>query len=257
MLPAEIWDCHGHLDAVRYHYISGGGGAETLLRFMDRVGIRTLCASHHLVVTGDLVEGNERSCDAAARFPGRILVYLGYNPNYPEEGSVAELDRHIRKPGVMGIKLHPSSHLARPDDVRYRGAFEYARRHGLIVLIHSWGMRDVAAVERVAREYPTVSMVIGHSGGYEFAAMEEAARVASVNGNVYLDLCLSGMFEGEVELLVGEAGADKLLFGSDMPFMDPRPNLGRVLFARIGDQDKERILGLNMKRLVESARTGG
>jgi hypothetical protein len=35
--------------------------------------------------------------------------------------------------------------------------------------------------------------------------------------------------------------------------MDPRPNLGRVLFARIADADKERILGLNLKELLEGS----
>ena len=253
-LPAEVWDCHGHLDAVRYQYIPGGADARSLVEFMDRVGMRSLCVSHHLVVTGDLEEGNRRACDAAEQFAGRIRVYLGFNLNYGAEYSIAELDRHVGKAGVVGIKFHTTTHVSHPDDPRYRPAFEYARDYGLVILSHTWGTRDISGVETMVREFPTVPFIIGHSGGYEFAAIYEAARVARENANAYLDLCLSGMFDGEVELLVKEAGAKKVLFGSDIPFMDPRPNLGRVLLARVSDPDKERILGLNLKELLEAPR---
>ena len=250
VLPGEVWDCHGHLDPVRYHFIPGGADAASVTAFMDRVGIRAVCLSHHLVVTGDLEAGNRIACEAAARYPGRIYVYLGYNPNYPEAYSIADLERHAGSQGVVGIKLHTTTHVAHPDDPRYRPAFDFAREHDLMILSHTWGTRDIAGAEKMAAEFPSVPFVMGHSGGYEFAAMYEAMRVAREHENAYLDLCLSGMFDGEVELFVREAGARKVLFGSDMPFMDPRGNLGRVAFARVSDRDKEAILGGNLRGLV-------
>jgi len=249
-LPGEIWDCHGHLDPVRYHYIPGGGDAASLVAFMDRIGVRAACISHHLVVTGDLHEGNRLACEAASRYPGRLYVYLGYNPNYPAEYGIADLDRYAAHPSVVGIKFHTTTHIANPDDPRYRPAFEYARDKGLMILSHTWGTRDIAGVARMVREFPTVPFIMGHSGGYEFAAIYEALRVSRENENAYLDLCLSGMFDGEVELFVKEAGPGKVLFGSDIPFMDPRGNIGRVAFARVSDADKERILGANLRALL-------
>lgn len=252
--PAEVWDCHGHLDPVRFHFIPGGSDAATIVAFMDKVGMKVVCLSHHLVVTGDLTEGNRSACEAAGRFPGRVYVYLGYNPNYPPEYGIADLERHAARPGVIGIKFHSTVHVAHPDDRCYRPAYEFAREHGLMILGHTWGTRDVAGVEKMVQEYPSVPFIMGHSGGYDFAAIYEAMRVAREHDNAYLDLCLSGMFDGEVELLVKEAGARKVLFGSDIPFMDPRGNLGRVAFARIPDGDKERILGTNIKGLIGARR---
>jgi len=36
---------------------------------------------------------------------------------------------------------------------------------------------------------------------------------------------------------------------TDNPFIDPRPGLGRLLMARITDDEKRQILGLNAKRV--------
>jgi hypothetical protein len=253
-LSGEIWDCHGHMDPVRYHYIPRDPGADEVVSFMDRIGMRVLCFSHHLVITGDLETGNRLACEAADAHPGRLLVYLGFNPNYPESYSLQQLERWADNPHVVGIKFHTSTHLAHPDDARYRPAFAYAQERGWVILSHIWGLRDVAGCERMLKEFPTVPFIIGHSGGYEFAAMYEALRVARENGNAYLDLCLSGFFDGVVELFVREVGAERVLFGSDMPFMDPRGNLGRVAFARVSDSEKEQILGLGLRRLLESRR---
>jgi predicted TIM-barrel fold metal-dependent hydrolase len=252
ILPTEVWDCHAHLDAVRYHYIPGGGDAGSMVAFMDRLGIRATCISHHMMVTGDVAEGNRLACEAATRFPGRFYVYLGYNPHYPVDWSMADLERHRGHPAVVGLKFHPGTHVAAQDCPGYRPAFEYARDHGLMILSHTWGTRDIAGVARMVKEFPTVPYLMGHTGGYEFAAIYDALRVAQENENAYLDLCLSGMFDGQIELFVKEAGSRKVLFGSDTPFMDPRGNLGRVAFARVGDADKERILGGNLKALLGS-----
>jgi len=50
--------------------------------------------------------------------------------------------------------------------------------------------------------------------------------------------------------LVNEAGADRVLFGSDMPLMDPRSQIGKIITARISDEAKQKILGGNASRLL-------
>ena len=50
---------------------------------------------------------------------------------------------------------------------------------------------------------------------------------------------------------VRAVGAGKLLFGTDS-YLNPFAfGLGPILYARISDDDKRRILGLNMARLLE------
>jgi predicted TIM-barrel fold metal-dependent hydrolase len=54
-----------------------------------------------------------------------------------------------------------------------------------------------------------------------------------------------------IERFVREVGADRVLFGSDTPLLEPAAQLGRIAYAKIPEADKVKILGLNTKRLLE------
>ena len=47
-----------------------------------------------------------------------------------------------------------------------------------------------------------------------------------------------------------EGGADRVLFGSDTPLMDPRPQLGKIITAQISDEAKRLALGGNAARIL-------
>jgi len=42
---------------------------------------------------------------------------------------------------------------------------------------------------------------------------------------------------------VGELGAERVVFGSDFPFIDLRVSLGRTVFARLGTAERAAVLG--------------
>lgn len=247
-LDVDVIDSHAHLGTVGQHYIPDLGSPEAVISMMDRIGVRGACVSHLLAAYEDVWEGNRLACEAASKYPGRFYVYLGYNPNYPVEHSRAHLEEYVSKSGVIGLKVH-RSHEVFYDDSRYIPVFEFAREEDLPVLCHTWGIDDIVRLERVAKDFPDVKLIFGHSGGYDFSAIYEAVRVGKENENVYLDLTLSGYFEGLIEFFVKEVPIERILFGSDMPYFDPRGGLGRVAFARTTDEQKERILGGNMKDL--------
>jgi len=54
---------------------------------------------------------------------------------------------------------------------------------------------------------------------------------------------------GMLERMVNGVGAERVLFGTDMPFVDGRPQIGYVACARIPDDSKRLIFGLNAKRI--------
>jgi len=245
-----IVDCHGHLGTFSAMHIPFDADLDSVLRMMDLYGCETLCLSHNAAITSDAPGGNLLACRAAAEHPGRIAVYLAFNPNYPAAYGLADIESHAADRGVIGIKLHTETHQVPAADPRNDPAYEMARGRHWVVLSHTWGVADIKGMEHMARRYPEVPVIMGHSGGTEFAAVYEAIRVARQCPNAFLDLTLSGHFEGLVELCVKEAGAEKVLFGSDVPFLDPRGSVGRVAFARIPDADKEKILGDNMRGLL-------
>ena len=93
------------------------------------------------------------------------------------------------------------------------------------------------------------SRVLAHAGNFASGRRSsvDAARKAP---NLYIEICSSWREFGSIEELVEGAGEDRVLYGSDLPLMDPRIQAGRVLTADIGDAAKRKVLGENAARLL-------
>jgi hypothetical protein len=89
---------------------------------------------------------------------------------------------------------------------------------------------------------------MGHSGG-PFGSVH-AVELAEKGENIYLDLTLSMCPAQQVEFFVREVGPERVIFGTDNPFIDPRPQIGRVALAGISDEDKAKIFGGNVRRHI-------
>ena len=126
------------------------------------------------------------------------------------------------------------------------------------VLIHTWNslryadaLLDFSLPLRaavVAERHPAARLIIGHSGG-EYDGLLEAIPMAARFPNVSLDTASSRLYPGIVEKMVAEAGADKVLYGSDVPFLTPVTQLGKVVYSGISGSDKRKVLGLNAAKL--------
>ena len=79
-------------------------------------------------------------------------------------------------------------------------------------------------------------------------------EVAKKHENVYLDLCDIHRHSGIVDKMVSSIGADRILFGTDIPWYDPAYGIGSVIFSRISDGDMYRILYQNAKKIEERYR---
>lgn len=255
-LPLEeclVIDCHCHMGPWAAMHVPEGS-PEGMLRSMNTLGIDIACPTAHAAIGPDYVLGNDLVMDAVRRYPERMIGYVTVNPNYPDEME-PELIRCFSQKGMAGIKCHPSLHGLSLEHPNYHPAYAYAEKRSCPVLFHVWGLSEVQKVERLARTYPHAKMILGHAGA-EPAAMEYALELACRLDNVWLDLAISRTLEGNVEWFVEKAGSKKILYGSDMPFFDPRPAIGRVAMARISEEEKRDILGRNAAHLFGVDRAG-
>lgn len=65
------------------------------------------------------------------------------------------------------------------------------------------------------------------------------------------------MTNGVIEHLARQMGADRVLFGTDASMRDPRPQLTWVVFTRLPEADKRKILGENFARILSNANPKG
>jgi predicted TIM-barrel fold metal-dependent hydrolase len=244
----EIIDMHAHVGPYRSMHIPAGGAAD-MIRVMDRCGIRRAILSANLSFEADLAAGNDMMLEAVASHPGRLYGACAVNGNFPE-ASLDELERCFARPGVMIIKVHPWYTRCALSDNRMTGIYEFATKRKLIVLAHTWldgdpyGSMDMFAA--TARDHPDIRWIMGHSGG-PFGS-RRAVDIARELPNVFLDTALSMCPARQIEFFVNEVGSSRVLFGTDNPFIDPRPQIGRVGLAGIALRDKVAIFGENAKK---------
>jgi len=250
-----IIDIHAHLGAwPRFSVVDDS--LDAVVRLMDHLGISHTIVAHHLGLVGMLAEAERQSREAFEHSQERIRSYLVFDPHRPVE-SLDIIRRCCGEPFFAGVKLHPAFHCCPADDARYAPAWELANEHKLVVLVHTWDRSIENPVQNYSfpdllegfiKASPDATVLLGHAGGH-YHGFVAAARIAAAYGNVYLDLTGDDFARGRVEYFVQHVSSSRVLFGSDMPWIDPRFPLGEVLAADITDADRAAILGGNAARI--------
>lgn len=220
--------------------------AQSMIQAMDRIGISIVCPAAHASVGPDFSLGNDLVAAAQQRFPGRIVGYIGVNPCYGQRMCLAELRRCERK-GMRNVKVH-SIHGRPYDDPAYRSVYSYAADRGWSILAHAWGdPASCGTIARMAREHPSANFLLAHTGASSY---DEYLKAADAAPNLYLELALSNTPCTLVAEFVRRIGAERIIFGSDIPFISLAHQIGKVLCAEITPDDKRKILGLNARRAL-------
>ena len=82
--------------------------------------------------------------------------------------------------------------------------------------------------------------------------LSDALAVMAELPNVMLEThCLSAL--GALEMASGRVGSDRVIFGSGAPILSVSAALSYILSAEISDEDKAKILGGNIRRILEAA----
>ena len=140
--------------------------------------------------------------------------------------------------GAVGIKLHTGTANYPFDGSGYLPAFELADAHRLPLISHGVGTPDT--LRRIARDYPGGHYIVAHAGGGSPSKSRDLVQVAAEEPNVYLDTAASVGYLGDFTEMVRLTGANKILYGSDMPWTCATYQLGRVLLSPITDDGKEK-----------------
>ena len=234
-----IIDCHAHYGLTYPMYVPYWSEKQ-FIDYVNLIGIEYICISHFLSVGPDFKAGNDEVFRLMKRYPHKIIGQAVINPNYPSEVRI-ELERCFNN-GFRIFKLHPMFHEYRADGKNYKPVYEFCDDNKLIILSHSFESPDF--LEKMAKKYKNIIYIIGHGNdkGYE--------EVLKNFKNVFMSIVCSNEF-GEIERLVREVGSDKLLFGTDTPYLDAGFQLGSIIYADISDMDKRKILGKNMFKILK------
>lgn len=130
-----------------------------------------------------------------------------------------------------------------------------AARHGLIVLQHAWSMTkirqrsyhtDPEDVATLARRFPQVRIIMAHLTGCGVRGVLAVKSCA----NIVVDTSGAAPEAGIVEFAVEQLGAERVLYGSDVPVRDFGVALARITGSRLDSATKQKILRDNARALL-------
>ena len=242
-----VCDVHAHMGR-HYAMYHARGEAEDMVRHARRPGVRRLCFSHNDALFD--VGGNRIAAEICRRYPDILRMYVGINPNYPEQvrKDLAEFDSWA--PYAVGLKILADYHKVKATDLSYKEALEFASRRELPVLFHTWGGSSCDGSEvmlELIKRYPKIKFLLGHSIFGDWDGAERCFREG--NGNVYLELTAIPGERGIIKDLVRRVGSSHILYGTDLPWFDEYQALGGVLSADISEEDIRNILYRNADNL--------
>ena len=201
-------------------------------------------------------EINEIYADATKKYPQRLIAFAGIDPR---RNKAAELvGRFLREWDMKGIKLHSAAGFY-PNDKACYPIYEKALEYGVPVLFHTgeslkpfyFKYCQPIYVQEVAMDFPELPIILAHAGGCWYS---EAVAICSNATNVYLDLSIWQQrlrrpleFYRDLRTLLNSVPWQRVLFGSDYPFLKRLVNQERWVraFTEIPDSVKE--LGIEFK----------
>lgn len=242
-----IIDCHCHAgkgDGLTGPWDTAAPLEQYLLR-AARAGINrtVLFAAFH----SDYAVANREVARIVASRPDRFYGFAFIHPDRDRGRVMSMVKEAIISYGFCGIKAH------RHDGRITREICEVARAFSLPVLYDVMG--EVTVCELLAAEYPDVSFIIPHLGSFaddwraQLALIDHLAR----HPNIYTDTAGVRRFD-LLEQAVRRAGARKILFGSDGPWLHPGVEIAKVGALGLPQADERLVLGGNLMRLIARAR---
>ncbi len=226
-------------------------GMASMVRFMDRHGVDRAVLIANRALFSDLLRGNREAEELAAGYPGRFWGYFVFNPWHDDEVNTAVLDNFFSREYFVGFKLLPSYWKVPIDDRRYTIVYEYAERHHLPILIHTWG--DAAPLAELAPRYPHAKFIAGHSGGSN-AGRNEIEEIARRSPNVYFEFCATFCSTVPWHETMSRFDNSRFIFGSDTALHNEAYELSALLSMPVPDAMLVPVLAENFERILKERR---
>ncbi|MFH1905480.1 MAG: amidohydrolase family protein [bacterium] len=238
-----IIDAHGHIGKFPPWPLARSE-AEDIVDMLKEEKIDYVIASSAKSICYDCKEGNNEILLAAKKHK-EILPLACVNPWYKKE-AISELKSFTNKPYV-GVKLHPSRHYYPICGSLAEPVLAMCEEMNIPILTHSAESDSTCnsnTLKKVLKKHRNLVLIAGHAGFSSF----EMAELASKYKNFYLEISVN--YEaGKLEHIIELAGADKILFGSDIPLHHPSVILQRLRKAKRSDNDEGKILYKNAERV--------
>ena len=196
-----------------------------------------------------------------------LIPFVGLDPIMGSSAIKKEVHDKVIMHGAKGIKLVPSEQQFSPQDRRVWPIYEAASEFDVPILADSGKfpsgpqLGDPLLFKEVLQDFPKLKLILAHLGrGFydETRVMAQnypgilfdCSDVVTRGKGEYLVEAPDALTDAEFISLVRTIGTDRVLFGSDYPFLHPEWGVRRILSLDLTDEEKGAILGGNAARIL-------
>ncbi len=231
---------------------------------LDMVGV--LLAWDAETATGLPPLKNDEVAEIVRRYPGRFIGFASVDP-WKGQWAVNEMERAVRELGLKGAKFHPGIQAFYPNDPHFYPLYQKISDLGVPALFHT-GTNGLGAgvpggmgirldhtrpiyLDHVAADFPQLTIIGAHPA---WPWHQEMLAIIGHKGNVFMDL--SGWSPKYIpKEIMDEARTrlqDRILFGSDYPFIMPQRWLADFdKLEGFSPQVRQKILYDNAARVLK------
>lgn len=252
-----IIDAHAHLGPGLANHGEGAcefdaTTGEKCVIAMDAAGIDKAIIFAPLYEGGDFVDpdyrrGNAAIHEAVQQFPDRFIGYGRVSPNLQHE-AVREWRRCVEEYHMQGLMLHPDWESFWPTNQRLVWPLaEICAEYSLPITFHTgyYPKCQPMLFLPLAEAFPQTPIFLKHIG-YQY--WRDAIIVARHAPNVYLETA-GNSSSGEIMESIKQAGASKVVYGSDLPYLKPQVVLAKIRGLPISEESRNLVLGGNVSRI--------
>jgi len=232
-----------------------------LLRLMDAKGIDKAVVSSAAAITyRNAQSGNEELAEAVKPHGDRLIGLAVINPFYA--GWQDDLKVCHEEFGMKGLRLYPKWHNYKPSDACCSDLVDAAAARQMIVSFpmraedyrqRSW-LVDVpdltpAEVAPLVKAKPQARFLLVN--GLGFAGSPLVPKQDAAATNCWFEISrLSAVMGSEIGRLIAGVGADRVVFGTGMPFTYPAPALVKLEVVEASAEDKEKVRWQSAAKLL-------
>jgi predicted TIM-barrel fold metal-dependent hydrolase len=230
--------------------------AESLLALMDAKKIDKAVVSSAAAITyRNAQAGNEEVAEQVKGHRDRLIPFAVINPFYT--GWQDDLKICREEFGMTGLRLYPKWHNYSLSSPSCRELINAATERGMVISIpirvednreRSWllNIPDIPLDEIVelVKACPKARFVLLNGIGYTGSPLGRKDNGLPSNYAVELSR-LSAVLANEISQLITNLGAERIMFGTGIPFNYPDPALIKLQVLDATEPDKEKIRSQN------------
>jgi predicted TIM-barrel fold metal-dependent hydrolase len=241
--------------ALRHNTASG------LLGLMDSKKIDKAVVSSAAAITyRNTQPGNEDVAAEAGRHRDRLIPFAVINPSYAGWGD--DLETCHDGLGMRGLRLYPKWHRYSLSDPCCLDLVHAATERRMVISIpvrvedvrqRSWlvDVPEVPLAELAALVTACPEARFVFLNGLGFVNSPLGKQDGGLPANYLIEISrMDSVLADEIGQLVANLGAERLVFGTGMPFNSPDPALLKMEVLAATEAEKEKILGRNAARWI-------